>query len=199
LTGTLVALEEAVATVDVGGVGYEVFVGKSPNLPQPGPGEPLTLWIHTFVREDQFSLYGFPSQGHRAVFRKLTTVSGVGPKLAFAIMATLEPEVVVEAVNKSDLRTLSSVSGVGRKVAERLALELKGKLDDLGFSLGRGLGAGRASVPDVWRELAAALEGLGFPDARIRTVLRWLQDEADTEQANLQSLLKRALQKINSC
>jgi Holliday junction DNA helicase RuvA len=185
--------------LDVGGVGYEIYVGKNPRLPKPGEDGLVTFWIHTYVREDQFSLYGFPSLEQRAVFRKLTTVTGVGPKLALAVISTLDARAVVEAVNRSDLRTLSSVSGVGKRVAERIALELKGKLDDLALLVGAGDSGFPVTAIAVWQELAAALEGLGFPETRIRTVLRWLQDEPDTAQADLQTLLKRALQKINSC
>ncbi|MCB1051613.1 MAG: Holliday junction branch migration protein RuvA [Acidobacteria bacterium] len=198
LNGTLTHLEDAFALVEVNGVGYEVFIGKGPRFSLPPVGSSVRLYIHTHVREDQIALFGFPSPAHRALFKKLNTVTGVGPKLAFAVVATLSPKAIVDALILGDVRSLSSVSGVGKKMAERMVLDLKSQLDDLALLVGTASPGETPGLAPVWLDLTNALSGLGFPEAKIRNVIRLLQAEAEPD-SDLNALLKLALQKINQC
>jgi Holliday junction DNA helicase RuvA len=132
LVGKLV--EEAAdgaAILDVSGVGYEVIVplgavGRAAGL--AGEGAPLTLWVHTHVREDAFLLYGFATREDRAVFRQLISVSSIGPKIALSILGALSVGELAAAVAGAETTKLTRVPGVGKKTAERIVLELKDKL-----------------------------------------------------------------------
>jgi Holliday junction DNA helicase RuvA len=127
LRGMLLEVDGAHAILDVGGVGYLVQVGSG-LASRLEPGVELSLSISTQVREDAISLYGFSDPAERKVFDLLLGVSGVGPKLALALVDTLGLKRLNKALNEDDARTLCSVSGVGKKTAQRLLLELRGKL-----------------------------------------------------------------------
>lgn len=119
---------EGTCVVDVGGVGYEVFV--PPNLLEALPRAPETvvLFVHTHVREDTLSLYGFPSNDARAVFRALLGVSSVGPKLAMSILNVLAPEDLRLAISREDKNAFRGISGVGKKIVERILIDLRDRL-----------------------------------------------------------------------
>jgi Holliday junction DNA helicase RuvA len=132
LTGTL-ALKEAdrVVVKTASGVGYECFVPTRSLATLPPIGQSVELHTHLAVREDALTLFGFVTAAERRVFQRLITASGVGPKLALAMLSQLSAERIVRAIREHDLAALSSVSGVGKKTAERVVLELKDKTDDL--------------------------------------------------------------------
>ncbi len=120
---------DGTAVVDVHGVGYEVTVplgtfGRAPR----DASNAVTLLVVTHVREDAITLFGFANEGERATFRLLTSVAGIGPRIAVAVLGSLPPNELALAVAKGDVKRLQAVPGVGRRLAERLALELKGKL-----------------------------------------------------------------------
>lgn len=191
LHGTLIFSDEQLLTVLVNGMGYEVFVGNSSHWQSVNLEDEISVWVHTHVREDQLSLFGFPSVEHRQWFKFLTTVSGVGPKIAMAMICSLSPEEIYASIRDGHPAGLTSVSGVGKKMAERIILELKSKLGSIPMSSEPAGGS-------VWRELADALIGLGFPDTKIRAVIKLLQENEDPG-TGLNHLLKTALQKINQC
>ena len=140
LTGTLASKDsDRVVVMTASGVGYECFVPTRSLEALPAPGGPVELFTHLAVREDALTLFGFASAEERRVFQRLITASGVGPKLALAMLSQLSSERIVRAIRENDLAALSSVSGVGKKTAERLVLELKDKTDDLGSGV-RGPG-----------------------------------------------------------
>src|SRR5690349_9870494 len=120
--------EDGSCVIDVGGVGYEIFVplGTLGRLPLP-PAE-VTLHVHTHVREDALVLYGFASLDDRAAFRTLLGVAGIGPKMAIAILSALDASELAAAVQSGDTARLRGIPGVGKKTTERLVLELKDKL-----------------------------------------------------------------------
>jgi Holliday junction DNA helicase RuvA len=132
LTGIL-ALKEAdrVVVKTASGVGYECFVPTRSLAALPAPGSPVELHTHLAVREDALTLFAFVTAEERRVFQRLITVSGIGPKLALAMLSALSAERIVRAIREHDLAALNSVSGVGKKTAERVVLELKDKTDDL--------------------------------------------------------------------
>ncbi|MDP3774853.1 MAG: Holliday junction branch migration protein RuvA [Gemmatimonadales bacterium] len=132
LTGTL-ALKEAdrIVVRTASGVGYEVFVPTRALQTLPSPGHPVEIHTHLVVREDSQTLYGFVTPEERRVFQRLMQASGVGPRLALGMLSALSSERIVRAIREKDIAALVSVPGVGKKTAERLALELADKTDDL--------------------------------------------------------------------
>ena len=198
LSGTL-ALKEAdrVVVKTASGVGYECFVPTRSLEALPPAGSSVELHTHLAVREDALTLFAFVTAEERRVFQRLITASGVGPKLAMAMLSQLPAERIVRAIHEHDIAALSSVSGVGKKTAERVILELKDKLDDLG--LGRGeAGAGRREKFAPGAEAAArALVRLGYTAVQADDALRGVlasngkQDTADLVKAALALLAGR--------
>ncbi len=144
LHGKIVASEaDGTLVVDVGGVGYEVLapLGTAGRLAGGQDGSEdgrVVLYTHLQVREDAHLLFGFTDRQERAVFRSLLSVAKVGPKLALAILSAMSPPQLSEAVNTGSVAALKRVSGIGKKTAERIVLELKGKLDFVPQSAGQG-------------------------------------------------------------
>jgi Holliday junction DNA helicase RuvA len=130
LTGRLASKHPPQLLVEVGGVGYEVEVPMSTFYSLPAAGEALTLHTHLVVREDAHVLYGFATLEERAVFRQLIRISGVGARTALAVLSGLSVGDLAQAVALQDAQALIKVPGIGKKTAERLLLELKGKLAD---------------------------------------------------------------------
>jgi Holliday junction DNA helicase RuvA len=128
LKGRLAAKHPPQVVVDVGGVGYEVDVPMSTFYNLPATGEPVTLHTHLVVREDAHTLYGFGTLDERAVFRQLIRISGVGARTALAVLSGLSVAELAQAVATQEPARLTKVPGIGKKTAERLLLELKGKL-----------------------------------------------------------------------
>jgi Holliday junction DNA helicase RuvA len=128
IAGTLLEKHPSRVIVDVGGVGYDVQIPLSTfyNLGDPGAG--VSLRVHTHVREDALALFGFASVLELQLFEKLIGVSGVGPKLALAVLSGIEPPDLVRAVRSQDVARLTKIPGIGRKTAERIGLELRDKL-----------------------------------------------------------------------
>ncbi len=128
LSGTLASKQPPQILVDVGGVGYEVDVPMSTYCILPPEGARVTLETHLIVREDAHLLYGFLTASEKAAFRALIRVSGVGPRMALAVLSGLTVEQLSQAVESGETSMLVRVPGIGKKTAERLLLELKGKL-----------------------------------------------------------------------
>ena len=159
----------------VGDVGYLLTVGEG-TASSVLPGDALELHVHTHVREQEFSLFGFREAIHVELFEALTTVKGVGPRVAIAILDALSPDALVIAVESGDVKSLSSAKGVGKKVAERLAMELKGKLPaSSGLDLSSASSAsGKGPSGAVWKDLASALANLQYKKSEIDQVLEQL-------------------------
>lgn len=195
LTGTVVDQTlDGACVLDVHGVGYEVFIplGALGRLPQPPA--PTTLHVHTHVREDALILYGFPSIADRSAFRVLTSVSGVGPKLALAVLSSMSASELAEAVQRGDKARFKGVSGVGPKIVSRLVLELKDKLD---FARGDGASTPIArSKPSAVAEgplatVQAALVQMGFRASEAELALSKIEPAAEGKPA--EQLLREAL------
>ena len=131
LRGLLDSVGEDSAVIDVGGVGYLVFCSARTLAALPVVGEPVALTVETHVREDHIHLYGFASAGERSWFRLLTTVQGVGARVALAILSVLSPAELARAIAASDAAALSRASGVGRKLAQRIIGELRDRTGDV--------------------------------------------------------------------
>ena len=168
LRGTVLAIEQpSFLVVEVGGVGFKVFV--------PGPvfdnldGLGRTVFLHTYlmVREDALTLYGFSSEEQRALFELLLTVQGVGPRLALSVLSSLSLDVLRSAVAQEQVEVLDRVPGVGRKTAEKIVFALKDKL-----GAGSAFMAGLAPVSDVDTEVIGALTALGYSVVEAQAALQ---------------------------
>ena len=158
LTGTLHEKQLQRLIVDVGGVGYDVVVPLSTMYTIGEPGSRVALRIHTHVREDALQLFGFATALEQALFERLISVSGIGPKVALSVLSGIEPAELIRAIRSADLARLTRIPGVGRKTAERLVLELKDRLP------GGDIAEAAPSKPgdDVRDDLLSALTNLGY-------------------------------------
>jgi len=192
LNGTVrsIALDKAI--VEVGGVGLSLSITQK-TASQLNIGVPSQFFTSLVVREDSLTLFGFLEDGERALFELVQTVSGIGPKVALSIVSALSPAQLAIAVSQEDISAIEKVPGIGRKGAQRLILELKGKLSDFGTS------TKSTHHQPAWREkLTSALVSLGFSakdsDLAISQVVsRLSEDGIDAQNLELSDLLKRAL------
>jgi len=203
LTGTCIQEDDGNVVVDVGGVGYEVVVplGTLGRASKDDTGK-TTLFVHTHVREDVFSLFGFASDGDRVAFRTLIGVSSVGPKTAIAVLSALPAHELGQAIARKELGKLTSISGIGKKTAERLLLELKDKLPILQAAAPRGAGAVNAASaqPETHAPmatptselLARALVNMGYRQAEADRAVEQLSAKLSDDHP-LPELLKEAL------
>lgn len=170
LTGLLSDKNPPQVVVDCGGVGYEVHVPMSTFYNLPGVGEKVSLLTHFVVREDAQILYGFLMAEERAAFRELIKISGVGPRTALSVLSGMSVGELSQAVTHQEAGRLIKVPGIGKKTAERLLLELKGKL-------GADLGSMVVQVNDAQSDILQALIALGYSDKEAATALKSLPAE----------------------
>jgi holliday junction DNA helicase RuvA len=193
LDGKLVAALPTQATVNVNGVGYEVFIPLSSYDKLPGIGQPIHILTHLAVREDAHVLYGFMTAPERDLFRLLVNnVSGIGPKLALAVLSGMSVPNFKTAVVNSDIAAISKISGLGKKTAERIVLELK---DKLGVAAAwEAATAAHAPTPEQEQanEAVLALIALGYKQADAHKAVRDLQGKAESAE----ELVKLALKKM---
>ncbi len=167
LTGTLAEKSPPQLLIDVNGVGYEVDVPMSSFYNLPGLGERVSLLTHFVVREDAQLLFGFLTHDERATFRQLIRISGVGPRIALAILSGLSVNELAQAVSLQQSGRLVKVPGIGKKTAERLLLELKGKLGD---ALAVPVNVAAGAQADILQALVA----LGYSDREAAAALKLL-------------------------
>lgn len=186
LRGQVIGREGDTVLLDVSGVGYEVHAPARTLEAWSSAPDEVTVIVHTQVREDAITLYGFESPAEKKAFRVLLGVNKVGAKIALAALEAFELPELVRAVETDDVKTLCRISGVGKRTAQRLALELKGKLPAAGFSptTAARTPASRAPAVDAF---ALALERLGWSKAEIeaaraRVIEAGLDDEAPVGQ-----------------
>ncbi len=182
LRGMLVSNRAGVVCIDVNGVGYEVVMTPRDVATLPGIGEEIVVHTHTHVREDEMSLYGFGSEGDRDLFRILLTASGVGPKVAQAMLASLDAQQIILAIVNEDPDALTVAPGVGKRGAQKIVLELGPKL------------AGREIEVVGGGDLVSvrhALESLGYSTAEINGVVNVLNPDDPVEVQ-----VKTALQQL---
>lgn len=197
LTGIIVDQTlDGACVIDVSGVGYEVYVPLGALGRLPRPPEVTTLHVHTQMREDALTLYGFASLDDRSAFRTLLGVNGVGPKLALAIMSSLNASELAAAINRGEKARFKGISGVGPKIVERLVLELKDKLHFIGTG---GAGVMPAQAPKsptsafsgTLATVHGALVQMGFKPFEAETALQKLSARAEGKSA--EELLREAL------
>lgn len=197
LKGAVVAEDPPVLTLDVAGVGYEVSVPVGTTGRAVRSEGTLELWVHTVLRTDVLELFGFASELDRRVFRQLISVPNVGPRTALGILSALPVEDLVAAIQRSDLPRLTKVPGVGKKTAERLVLELRGKLpmEDLAPSRAEP-SQGSAPVADPKTRLLSALTNMGYRPVEAERAVSALGPKMG--EAPLSELLKDALAYLSS-
>ena len=212
LTGTVARRGGAFVVLDVGGVGYKVSVPLSvlealppePDL-DDAPAKSVTLITHLIVREDDLALYGFNSDTELRAFELLLTVSGVGPKVALALLSALVVDDLADAIANDDVRTLTRVPGVGAKTAQRMVLELKDKFAALGFESRMSLLAvgsePKTTRPknDVGNDVVSALTNLGYNKAEAERATVAARDEKNKNgdaSPDFAGLLRAALNRL---
>ena len=182
LTGNLALVEGNLLLLDVAGVGYEVQVSASVLASSLQIGASMTLFTHFVAREEAQLLFGFADQGERDLFRTFIRINGVGPKMALALISTINPATLVSAVQANEVGVLTKVPGVGRKTAERLIVELKSRRDNLMPDGDLSVVSAVGSADSVaCRDAEDALIALGYkPDQAAEAVHRAQQALADT-------------------
>ena len=176
LTGTLAEKNPPQVLVDCQGVGYEVDVPMSTFYNLPGLGDKVSLLTHFVVREDAQILFGFGSAGEREAFRQLIKISGVGPRTALAVLSGMSVGDIGQAVTQQDASRLVKIPGIGKKTAERLLLELKGKVGaDLGLPAGH-------VVDDAQGDILQALVALGYSDKEAQAALKPLPKDVGVSE-----------------
>src|SRR6476619_6993652 len=147
--------------VDVNGVGYELYVPLSTYYDVGDAGAEITLRVHTHVREDALQLYGFLTALEQQLFERLIGISGIGPKLAVAVLSGIDSDELVRSIQRADVARLTRIPGIGKKTAERIVLELKDRLADVAQPVAAD-GGTRPQIDHVRDDLISALENLGY-------------------------------------
>lgn len=176
LHGKLIEKTPPQVLVDVGGVGYEVDVPMSTFCNLPAEGSEITLLTHFIVREDAQLLYGFATAAERQTFRALICISGVGPRIALAVLSGMSTQDLADAVEQGNATLLTRVPGIGKKTADRLVLELKGKLAGNAFAPAGG--AASAAQADI----LSALMALGYSEREAQASVRALPAEVTVSE-----------------
>ncbi|MDL2296255.1 Holliday junction branch migration protein RuvA [Lachnospiraceae bacterium OttesenSCG-928-E19] len=185
LQGIVDHIGDGFVIIMAGNVGYKVFCSEYLTAKST-----VSLWIETVVREDSIRLFGFTTMAGMELFNKLTSVSGVGPKGAMAILGTLKPDVLMSAIATGDAKTIATAPGVGKKVAEKIIVELKGKTMGAAFAFDMDSGTNNLS------DLLSALESLGYKRIDIVEMAQKLVNE--NPDADVTKLVPLALKVISN-
>ena len=197
LSGTVAGISPDGAVIDVGGVGLRVQCTPD-TLASLRPGEHARVATSLVVREDSLTLFGFGSDDERNIFELLQTASGIGPRLALAMLAVHSPDALRRAVATEDLKALTMVPGIGMKGAQRIVLELKDRLGVPGDYVGNGAAAARKAAP-TWRDqVQSGLMNLGWTARDAEAAIVAVEAESDGEQApDVATALRAALRKLS--
>jgi len=196
LHGILLEKQPPQLLLDVGGVGYEISAPMTTFYELPETGNEITLHTHLAVREDAHVLYGFLREQDRLLFRTLIKVSGVGPKLALAILSGMSADEFAGCVQNGDSALLTRLPGVGKKTAERLVVELKDRLKDWqGATLMVGISTNRATpANDALKDAISALVSLGYKPQEASRMVSQLESEGLASEELIRLALKAAAQ-----
>ncbi|HLS83434.1 MAG TPA: Holliday junction branch migration protein RuvA [Arenimonas sp.] len=191
LKGLLVYKAPPALMIDVGGVGYELSAPMSTFYDLPGLGHEVTLFTHYAGKDDGVALYGFLTEAERRLFRELQKVTGVGAKIALAVLSGASVDEFARLVQASDVSALTRIPGIGKKTAERMVVELRDRAAD--FAGAGGLAAGQAgAVPaDPAAEASVALQQLGYKPAEVQKMLRQAAPGDSAEE-----IIRKALRSV---
>lgn len=201
LQGILLEKREGEVLLEVGGVGYEVDVPDTAWLLLPEPGHAVLLHTHLVVREDAHQLFGFLEQRDRTLFRLLIKVNGVGPRLALALLSSMDSAQFVACVANNDVNALVKLPGIGKKTAERLVIEMRDRLKDWEGAFGKAVPRaepGKRGGADAMEEAEAALLSLGYkPQEASRAVMQAMgQLEDDSAAPVTEQVIRLALKSL---
>lgn len=182
--------------IDVGGIGFEVIVSHRTLLTQGAVGEKTHVPVSLIIRETEWTLFGFGNQDERELFTILQTVSGIGPKLALAVIGTLGVQQLVDAVLSENQKLISQAPGVGAKVAQRIILELKTKIEEWVGRKGIGGSSDDKAASKVEEEVEAILEGLGYTATEINMTMKKAREEAAID--DVEELVRFSLKVLGS-
>lgn len=191
LNGTLAFKTPGEVIVDVGGVGYQLFISLGVFYRLPEVGRSVNLFVHTHMREDALQLYGFLDNEEKQVFHMLNSVAGIGPKLAISILSGIPSGDLVRALRKGDQLRLVSIPGVGKRLAERMIVELKDKLETIPDTVPL---VGRDGNSQLMQDAVSALVNLGYRRGDSEKIVR---DVVQGEEENLEGVLKEALRRLS--
>jgi len=191
LNGLIISKKPSEVLLEVNGIGYEVYIPLSTSFKLPSVDQTVQLLTHLIVREDQHTLYGFITEDERKLFRALIKISGVGPKLALTILSGINVEGFIRSVQMQDVDTLVHLPGIGKKTAERLLVEMKDKVGQMGdIALNDAI---ESKDLRIIQEAHNALTSLGYKSVEARKIL----DGIDSNGLTVEALLKQALQSLN--
>lgn len=196
LHGTLVSKQPPGLMIDVGGVGYELEAPLSTFYDLPAVGETVTLFTHHVVREDAHLLFAFARESERRLFRTLLKVSGVGAKMALAVLSGMSADAFARCIETDDVTALTKLPGIGKKTAERLIVEMRDRLSDTDLKDALPTAAGQAPAADSdapadpVNDAASALMALGYRQAEAAKMIRGI----DTNGLATEDIIRRALQ-----
>ncbi|MHC1478926.1 Holliday junction branch migration protein RuvA [Frateuria aurantia] len=193
LRGTLISRQPPWLLVEVGGVGYQLEAPMSTIYDLPGLGQEVILLTHYAVKEDSVALYGFLRESERGLFRQLQKVSGIGAKIALAVLSAINTSDFARLIQLGDVTALTKIPGVGKKTAERMVVELRDKLDGpvAGPPVLGGAGASPPSSPAD--EAAAALQQLGYKPPEALRLIQKVAAEGDDVESIIRKALRAAL------
>lgn len=190
--GLLTSKQPPLLVVDVNGIGYEIEAPMSTFYVLPAVGGEITLVTHLLVREDAQILFGFSTESERRLFRDLIRISGVGAKMALAILSGISVEGFVQCVQAEDTASLIKVPGVGKKTAERLIVEMRDRIEKGAGAVPAGIPSGPETGPTPATEAQNALVALGYRPAEALRLLASI----DTRELETEEIIRRALQNI---
>jgi len=190
IKGILAEKTPARLVVETSGLGYEILIPLSSYDIFGEEGSEVLVYTHFHVREDSHQLFGFATQRERRLFEMLISVSGIGPRSALTILSGVSVDDFCGAITREEVSFLTAISGVGRKTAQRLIVELKGRVSELEVEV--GVGAGKVSVHDAMSEAVQALMALGFTRPAARRAVEKCVDEADGD-VEIEELIRGAL------
>mgnify|MGYP001494276646 FL=1 len=191
LNGLIISKKPSEVLLEVNGIGYEVYIPLSTSFKLPSVDQTVQLLTHLIVREDQHTLYGFITEDERKLFRALIKISGVGAKLALTILSGINVEGFIRSVQMQDVDTLIHLPGIGKKTAERLLVEMKDKVGQMGDIAQND--AVESKDLRIIKEAHNALTSLGYKSVEARKIL----DGIDSNGLTVEALLKQALQSLN--
>ena len=180
ILGIIVKKNPSVVVVDVGGIGYEIGIPVSTFSKLPQIGKKVLLYTHLYIREDSHQLFGFLEEMERSLFSKVIKVSGIGPRVGLAILSTICPTSLVSYIEKRNTENLCQIPGIGKKTAERMILELSGKLEAVSESI------------DNNEELVQALLALGYSEKEVRSTVSTIE-----YKLTIQEKIKKALKLLS--
>jgi holliday junction DNA helicase RuvA len=195
LRGQLLLKKPNQVLIDVNGVGYDVQIPLTTFYELPDEGSEVTLKIHTHVREDALLLFGFQSQKEKDFFLKLISISGIGPKLAIAILSGARVEELARAISDSNLVKLTTIPGVGRKTAERVVLELKSHMAHFLLPEAGQVAQAEEKVDALQEDIISALVNLGYPRPAAEKALSRVLNSGESERS-FESLLRGTLRNL---